>query len=530
MASTSRRCFLALALSAGASAGVPAPAAAEPAQGVVWPESQALPWFSPPERLDVLDLVAAGPDEQILAASLQGSVNRRRPRIYLLQPSSEGPETWLRTLGVPYEQAPDLYALVARYRAELRGLVVPDPAVPATRNLATTFAGLHDALVAAPAHLERLTSPPYSLPVLADLRGRFADNAAAYAWAVAELWPRATHRMLVGLDHAGFHGYLREYAVANRAFVWWGNPAVAAERTLLGRLLADLPPNSPYLGWWPADVAGESDGTELVSRHSGYVVAADWSLNLSVFGGVRAPVRPEQPPLPVPPLRDRVYVTFTVTDGDNLQYNQHRMRVLWDDPARGQVPLNWTISPLLLDAGPAMLAYYQRTATAADLLVAGPSGAGYAYPTPWPDETFRAFTRQTGRYMRLTGLRIVNVLNRVGRRDVDPTPAEMRALAADVQPLGIMLHWTNRYGTSVVAGVPVVTGRLVFTAEEARAVLAQAAASPRRPLFVSIGVLAWTMTPADVAAVAAELDERYAVVRGDQFFALLRRAHGLAPT
>ncbi len=529
MASISRRRFLALTLGTGTLVSAPAPAFAEPGDGIVWPEGQALPWFGPPTRLDVLDLMTAGPDEQILAAALQGIVNRRRPRIYLLRPSTEGPETWLRTLGVPYDRAPDLYALIVKYRAELRGLVVPDPAVPATRNLATTLAGQYDALVAGPAHLERLTQPPYSLPVLADLRGRFADNAAAYAWAVAELWPSATHRMLIGLDHAGFHSYLREYAVANRAFVVWGNPAVAAERALVEQLMADLPPNSPYLGWWPADVAGESDGTELASRHSVYVVAADWSLNLSVFGGVRAPVQPAQATLPVPPLRDRVYVTFTMTDGDNLQYNQHRMRVLWDDPARGQVPLNWTTSPLLLDAGPAMLAYYQRTATRADLLVAGPSGAGYAYPTPWPDQTFGAFTRQTARYLRLTGLRIVNVLNRVARRDVDPALAELHALAADARPLGVMLHWINRYGTSVVDGVPVATGRLVSTPDEARAVLAQAAASPQRPLFVSIGVLAWTMTPADVAAVAAGLDDRYAVVRGDQFFALLRQAYGLAP-
>ncbi len=42
-------------------------------------------------------------------------------------------------------------------------------------------------------------------------------------------------------------------------------------------------------------------------------------------------------------------------------------------------------------------------------------------------------------------------------------------------------------------------------------------APPARSRVVSIGVLAWSMTPADVAAVVAQLDDHYRVVRGDQF-------------
>lgn len=61
-------------------------------------------------------------------------------------------------------------------------------------------------------------------------------------------------------------------------------------------------------------------------------------------------------------------------EGDNIQYCQRRMRQLWDDPARGRVPTNWTVSPLLAEIGPALLSHYQRTATANDLLISGPSG------------------------------------------------------------------------------------------------------------------------------------------------------------
>jgi hypothetical protein len=68
----------------------------------------------------------------------------------------------------------------------------------------------------------------------------------------------------------------------------------------------------------------------------------------------------------------------------------------------------------------------------------------------------------------------------------------------------------------------VATGVLVSTPAECHRVLAKAAA--KRTRFVSIGVLAWSMTPADVAAVVGDLDDRFRVVRADQFLHCVRRA------
>jgi hypothetical protein len=53
---------------------------------------------------------------------------------------------------------------------------------------------------------------------------------------------------------------------------------------------------------------------------------------------------------------------------------------LWDDPARGSLPLNWAFNPNLAARMPAALAYARRTATANDTFVAGDSGAGYINP------------------------------------------------------------------------------------------------------------------------------------------------------
>lgn len=528
--STRRQMFRLLAAAGAGTAlagAVPGLAAADPpGDGVRWPDDQALPTFARPSMLDVVDLSSAGTDLQLLLATLQGNVNRRRPRIAALRPADEGKMTWLDTVAVPYRQVADPWTLLEKYRPEIRGVVVTDPAVPATRNLATTLAGLRDAVVASPDQLSRLTAGPYRLRVLEDLRGRFTDDLSAYRWAVAHLWPQANHRLLFGLD-PGIGAYVRDYAVATRALVLWIHPDVPESRALGEQVMAQMPAGSPFLGWWPAGVGGESDGTELASRHGLVVLAADWSQNLTVFGGIPAPLSRRQQALPVPGLENRIYVTFTMTEGDNLQYNQHKMRALWDHPARGSVPINWTTNPLLADAAPAFLSHYQRTATRQDYLMAGPSGAGYAYPTPWPDDTFEAFTSTTARYMRATGMDSAVILNRTSGRDVPLSDAEADQYVRAVEPLGLLLHWTDHTRTTALRGtVPLSISRLTSSVPEARDAIAQASAAwdGSHPLFLSIGILAWSMTPADVASIAESLDGRHAVVRGDQYFRLARQA------
>jgi GxGYxYP putative glycoside hydrolase C-terminal domain/GxGYxY sequence motif in domain of unknown function N-terminal len=533
---STRRQFLGAA--AGAVAGVAAvrtgPAAAARASmagpsgpGISWPAGQALPSFTPPMHLDVADLRSLSVDLQLLATTLQGVVNRNRPRIFVLQQQNEGATTWLDGLGVPYTEASGPASLLAAYRSEIQGAIVYDPAVPGTINVATTLAGLRNCVVTS-ADL----AASYNLPVAADLRDRFATDLAAYSWALSALWPAATHRMVIGLD-PGISSYLRDYAVANRAFVMFLNPGIAAERALLGRLLADMPTGSPYLGWWPANVSGESGGTQLASQHGKFVVASDGSLNLTVFGGVPAAVRAAQYRAPTPPLEDKIYITLTMTEGDNLSYNQHRMRQIWDDPNRGKVPLNWTTQPLAVDAAPAFLSYYQRTASHNDYLMAGPSGAGYVYPSEWPASALGVYTQQTARYTDRTGIAAGVILNRAGGQDIPLGKATAEKYVQDVRPLGLLMSWTNYTQTSVLARTtPLSVSRLASTTSEAAQAIAAASAGwdGTAPLFLSIGTLAWKLTPTDAMSIAGALGPKYQVVRGDQYFSLARQAFGLPPT
>lgn len=657
--------------------------AASPEFSVYWPWGQALPVFPEVEELDVVDVSQSPGDIKIFMATLQGIVNRSQPRIYLIEGTmSEGKTTWLEDLGVPYVFYEDTAfvgdAVLQKYRDEITGMIIYDPDEPHSINVATTLAGIHDAVVVSPQLAEMLAAEPFNLPVVDDLQGRFQGKLDAYTWQFEHLWDQTSDRMLIGLSpgtsvasraqvargfetiaveetqerasrnravyeldlssalgseavylmfsdalpqdgwgaavrrvtvtadgetiadfiagtaqeipylydqqdsqvSSGFgghrfadnnryfiyrftppegteklvasvdmwnqfwvgvsnvrpmhssqlqpYGFLRDYAVANRAMVFWLDANAPEERALFEKILASVHPGTAYLGWFSNDVVGEFSGVELTSRYGVFVLAADWFNNLTVFSGTRpesVPARPE----PDPTLENKIYVTFVFGEGDNLQYNQHRMRAMWDNPHRGEIPLNWTSSPLLWDAAPAILNYYHATATENDLLVAGPSGGGYFYPNVWPETVFSAFMWMTSSYLQQTGMPIPYVLNRMNGHNIPLSDSVVQAYLENYNPPGLFLSWENRSQTYVSNGMPISVIHGVGSVQEGIAALNAAKADwdGESPRFVSIGLLAWNLTPEHAVKMVENLGPEYEVVLADEYFALMRKAFNL---
>ena len=75
-----------------------------------------------------------------------------------------------------------------------------------------------------------------------------------------------------------------------------------------------------------------------------------------------------------------IYVTFYVGDYDSAAWMYQRLPGLWNDPARGTVPLGWAFNPNLSDRFPIGFDWVRRTASANDHFIAGDSGAGYLNP------------------------------------------------------------------------------------------------------------------------------------------------------
>lgn len=512
-------------------------------ENISWPNDQALPIFAQPLSLDVTVLDNTTADMSLMLATLQGIVNRTRPQIYLIEGHpSEGGMTWLQGLGVPYILHTDPWEVVNKYFALTKGIIVYDPGIPDTINVATTMAGLEDGMVVSPILAQRLSDAPYHLPILEDLRGKFQNDLEANTWQIENLWPRTTHRMLIGLE-AGFPspfstkgedlqvantakdavpaGYLRDYAVANRAMVFWLPVLDADTAALFRKLLSMVAPGTPYLGWFD----NETRGVRMTSQYGVYVLAADQLSNLTVFSGIKAPASvSDEGKVALPALKNKIYVTITMSDGDNLQYDQHRMRQIWDSAERGSVPLNWTVSPLLYDAAPAILQYYRQTATPNDLLIAGPSGAGYFYPSEWPARHLEQFLHSSDTYLKKTGLHIAFVLD-----DKLNLPADiLRVYRQQFHVAGILHNWWY-YGSqasNLIAHIPLSTQLVASTRTELLATIQQNAANwnGRSPFFIAAMAIAWSLEPADIKYVIDHLGPNYIAVRGDQFFQLMNKA------
>jgi hypothetical protein len=92
------------------------------------------------------------------------------------------------------------------------------------------------------------------------------------------------------------------------------------------------------------------------------------------------------------------------------------------------------------------------------------------------------------------------------------------------------MAWTTYTSTSVLAGnTPLSVSWLASSVAEATQAIATASQgwTGDKPLFLSIGTLAWNLTPTDVVTIAGSLGPNYQVVRGDHYFALARQAFGL---
>ncbi|GCE06408.1 GxGYxYP domain-containing protein [Dictyobacter aurantiacus] len=522
--------------------------------GLQWFDRRFLPPLLTPVQLTIYDLRGASRDEYVTATVAAGIVNRSLARIYLI--TSDDDAFWLEhtftsvpQVRGPEQGSPALVDLLRTYRSAFTGLLIYDPALPDTINVATTMAGLQDALVVSPDLAERL-EVVCDLPVLNDLRTYgWRTRLQAYQWARQHLQPRCSRHVLAGLDPGAFCG-LRSFLVASQAFVYWldsrrylpeaGKDNVS-ERGLLRHLLAFYAPGAVHMGW----VIHEQSAVAMTSAVGIAVVASDYALNLEVWMALpvaRMPI----PPAPTRHVerREKIYLSFTMSDGDNLQYCQHRLRALWQDPARGTIPLGWTFPPLLTHAAPALAAYYTGSATALDELVAGPSGLGYIYPSRWPRHLLSPFLQQTGSLMQSLDMSILDVLDvdavyRTGLPLVAAFSLQGMQLrdhrvqhqfARELAPYGVRNIFSGAGFTGKAArwqqvGDLTIYHHLGFTDSVERTVRLIRLASTlfrRRPLFLSIYLIAWTMTPSMVGEVMAQLGEEYEVVLPGTLFSLLR--------
>lgn len=551
---------------------------------------------TPIDLLNITDLPYA---ERLTVNSLQGLVNREGPRLFLVYGNYDDPgnrktnsvqmteENWFGKYrevlkhndldNLDYYQGEydlevnevvDLSAAVLKYRSKLNGLVVWDPALIDSINLALMLAGLRDLLICHPDQVSSLQALT-GLPVVEDLRGRFTDRVTLYRWAFRNLFDQCKPGQVAHMEPVWNRTEFTDYIVQNKLFtyslscfkngglrtfgqksllllvagpLWLRNflfntrldgfvrrlalwlLGTGAPETRLETKIERSVKAAPYptIFGWHSDRDDELAFMLTISANGLRLAPTFLASNFSFHSQLPAKVPFKQRYLSPDgvQLEDKVYLTFTLSDGDQFTLMNTAEVGNWRRPEHGKVPFNWEVQPLLVEIAPALLGYYYRNLTEADMLVAGPSGAGYVIPPLVPD--LPAYMRESARYCDRADIRIATSYT------CDPPSRVIRDHAnAPGNFLGYIAGYfhLNHTPMCMAGDRPFVSyvwphvDQIGWNAPEVLAGIRQIVEAPGKgSRFVACHLFAYCTTVADVYKFCQTLDlQRVKVVRADEF-------------
>ena len=510
-----------------------------------WPEDRLLPYFlTPAPSVRSLDMSAAklSDEERVMFCTLQGIINRTRPRIILYNHNEEPQSTWptahsLKTSAISTSTP---YTLVKAFKDEIKGLVLySNKLCNHYSNLAVTIAGL-DRLLPVTAEIRKnLVDNGMDFPVVEDLTSLTMSNAlAVYTYLYDNYWSRCNHRLLI--SERPTIPYVHDIGAACGSACVWLDPRVSNERMLLDKMLKDMTPGRDFvLGWYPEERSGVGEAT----KYGLSTVPADFFENTTIYTAVNKPIKIY--PVPKrPKLENKIYAAVYISDGDNIQYCQHAMAKIFEQAGRGKMAMNWTVSPALVDFSPMMLNYYYRKATTNDCFVSGPSGMGYAMPYDAHNSCYYAgsnnsklitpYTQLTQRYIEKAGLRVITIWD-------DISTAQRKAYADNCPYLyGLTINdWErqdSRLTTKVQSKWLPITPLYPCYANSVNVITNFFNRDIKNfkgtaPMFVTGQATVWDVGPDKLIALKDSLEKRspgnIKIVRADHWFSYYNEAHHL---
>jgi hypothetical protein len=507
-------------------------------------------------------------DMRLTLACLQGIVNRKQPRLYLIQDRYD--ELWLDWLkergDIDQIDGLDVGEVFGRFLPEVTSMFVTDPAIPASVNVATMLAAVHGGLVATPPTAAQynlpMGAPPDSWKTGMDLRTlNWKKDIEAYRWVFQELEQSFSRRAIAVLDPAatGLRDYLVEFKIP---ILWLSGPqdshsATASpdeEKAFAREILMKWPTNIPVFGWpdngqgtergigeWQGvKLFSECDKFEVCSAYDGYSPTVN---NLSVHSGTSATLR-QAPSASVNLDRGKIYVAFTRSDGDGLNFLRHYYRKLFDDPQHGAVPIGWQVGPTAADTMPDILDYYYRHARPGDCFMNALSGVGYIhediFADNFPPEKQKEILQE---FVRLSGIYRAKIDATIMATFAEMRSERLEQIAAIPGIKGIVANYgrthatTRQNFTTSAAGKPVFrsinrgAGDLTFTPygrEEAQRFLIgeiRKWTPAHRPAFLHVFLANWLSQIGMAENIANGVGPEYVFVRPDQLLSLYEQSN-----
>jgi hypothetical protein len=442
--------------------------------------------------VNFFDCTGDAVDAKTAALSLEGLVNQSSAEVYLIEDPRNRLE--LDELGIPHPNVqPGFHALFQQYQARVKKFFVYDPARDWTWCLASMAAAQQDGIPVTEALKESLVSQFHWTGDVEDYRDNWSNRIAAYDWAIENLLPRCSRKVVCTLryGHPLYGGVWStiDYITAAKGFLFvLDHTKGTAEEGEVEKIFRT---GGYTVG---ASIMGYSgdDMNEVANKFGIGYVASDFYDNGSFWASFPNQTFQQAPARPVSAQPGKVYVTFAWSDGDNLQVDQNATYDLWHDPARGAVPVGTTLSPCLQELNPKLLHWFYANKTANDELLSGPSGFQFIYENVYNNSLFPAWCDLNRQWLADAGFHSGSLWL------VDYPGAKYRSYTDSCGLAGIFVNGVHRYAANAsgallegsipamlegfnvsddtdiydyLAGVPPMAGAPVFTAVRLTAVL-----------------------------------------------------------
>lgn len=532
-------------------------------------ENLYFPKGAPPAPvLDLVDLRGTDADMKLAAITLQGQINAGpQAKVFVV---TRDPKVntddfiWLdwykqrRYIQNTNLLTPGQFFL--KYDSQYDKVIVYDPYLPASINIATMMASLEKAIVVSPRDMGRLSRDKE----VEDLSGRWKSNLQAYEWAYKNLRPKMNPSLLATYHPTFNTHHLRDYLIRNRVFTFWvtgknvENEIISdyeSERAFVEKVLANSPDNIPVIGWWgavPDEGLSEYTAVGLAGKYGKLTYGCDWSTNLTVHSGIEVDIPAmalkwsAQQDRSVPELDEsKVYLTYVIVEsGDAPGYWLDVEHAVWSDPQRGSVPVGWSYGPAIVELLPGVMEWYFLNATSQDEFFISPSGNGYVHPyrglfskTKNPERAWRKYINDTSWYMDLFNIHALCLYtdawvpfdrdekDDVTKKFVDGIAGlELLVMGMGRDENALELGPNYLFKDSDVLVSHVVTrwdAQNIGRNEENNRWLVEEIRkhTPRdgRPAFIAVHPLSWSYFPSDLAEVSRMLGPEYKAVTPWQF-------------
>lgn len=363
----------------------------------------ALPRGTAVSSLDVIPSanLTTNPD-RVLVACLQGLVAKTSPEGIFIDEGGPG-ALWKNYLHTTYGISLDdsfstWQQLLTHFQSHVRGYIRYDmTANPASVNVASSLSGPLNALI-----VDR--SQESAVQSLGVTRMLLDVSDKDEHWAYATYQALFSDRVAAELNSTVYY-HLRDYIALTDSFTFYDG--VTKWRA---GVLDNLGPAATLMGYGNDETAM----IEQASEEGVTSIPSDLAPNLSVLSGIHSTAGLTQKPEPAPVTGDKHYVTFVISDGDNVAWNLWGLHEYFANPVRGSFNVGYGISPSLVDLAPGPLRWYYENASdgpARDHFIAGPSGRGYTYPSHMPADALDAHTVTLNEYMGKGDLRICEILD-----------------------------------------------------------------------------------------------------------------------